>query len=214
MSDVTEKDQRSGDSGRPDPSGPDESGRDDDRRHDDGRENEDRPAHGRRPPGRDETPEEHADRNYAELVQELRVAQNGVQILFAFLLPLPFLADFPDTIAFTRVYTGALLCSASATICFIAPVAFHRSLFRQGRKEEIVRLAHRISLVGLALLAISMGLASWLVLALLWTPDSAWGVVAALLAAVILVWVALPRWVGRARPFSSEDAPMDTPGQI
>lgn len=153
-----------------------------------------------RPPrGRNETPEEHADRNFSELVQELRVAQNGVQILFAFLLPLPFLADFPDTPAYTRVYTGALLSSASATICFIAPVAFHRSLFRKGRKEEIVRLAHRMSVVGLALLAIAMGLASWLALAILWSDSGAWATVAALLTGVVLAWVVLPRWVGRRR---------------
>lgn len=53
-----------------------------------------------------------------------------------------------------------------ATACFIAPVASHRSLFRRGHKEEIVRLAHRMSIAGLVLLAIAMGLASWLVLAL------------------------------------------------
>jgi O-antigen/teichoic acid export membrane protein len=153
-----------------------------------------------RPPGRDETPEEHADRNFSELVQELRVAQNGVQILFAFLLPLPFLADFPDAPQYTRVYTGALMSSACATIAFIAPVAFHRTLFRKGRKEDIVRLAHRMSVVGLVLLAVAMGLASWLALAILWSDASAWVTVAALLTGVALAWIALPRWVTRGRP--------------
>ena len=151
----------------------------------------------RQPPGRNETPEEHADRNFSELVQELRVAQNGVQILFAFLLPLPFLTEFPDAQEYTRVYTGALLSAASATICFIAPVAFHRSLFRKGRKEQIVRLAHRMSVAGLALLALAMGLASWLALAILWSDTGAWATVAAMLAGVTLAWVVLPRWVGR-----------------
>lgn len=147
------------------------------------------------PPGRDETPEEHADRNFNELVQELRVAQNGVQILFAFLLPLPFLTGFPESDAFTRVYSGALLTSAVATICFIAPVASHRSLFRRGHKEEIVRLAHRLAITGLVLLALAIGLASWLVLALLWSEPAAWTVVAALLSTVLLLWVVVPRVV-------------------
>lgn len=148
-------------------------------------------------PGRDETPEQHADRNYGEIVQELRVAQTGVQILFAFLLSLPFLPNFPDALDFRRVLTGALLAAASATICFIAPVAFHRTLFRKGHKEEVVRLAHRFSVVGLGLLALAMALATWLVLAMLWTSTAATTTVAILLAVVVLVWVVLPRWVGR-----------------
>lgn len=150
-------------------------------------------------PGRDETPEEHADRNFTELVQELRVAQNGVQILFAFLLPLPFLTGFPETADFTRVYTGALLTSAVATICFIAPVASHRGLFRRGHKEDVVRLAHHLAIAGLVLLAVAMGLASWLVLALLWSPSLAWTIVAALQSSVLLLWLVVPRVVARTR---------------
>jgi hypothetical protein len=146
-------------------------------------------------PGRDETPEEHADRNFYELVQELRIAQNGVQILFAFLLSLPFLTGFPGSAVFTRVYTGALLTSALATVCFIAPVASHRGLFRRGHKEAIVRLAHHLAIAGLVLLAVAMGLAAWLVLALLWSTSTAWTAVAALLSVVLFLWVVLPRIV-------------------
>jgi hypothetical protein len=157
-------------------------------------------AGARRRPGpteRDETPAERADRNFGELVQELRVAQTGVQILFAFLLSLPFLTDFPHTPDYERVLTGALLASAGATICFIAPVAFHRTLFRRGMKEEIVILTHRLAAIGLGLLALAMALASWLVLATLWTNATASAVVVGMLAVIVVLWVVVPRAVVR-----------------
>ncbi|MFI5890103.1 DUF6328 family protein [Actinoplanes sp. NPDC051513] len=97
------------------------------------------------------------DRNFADLLQELRVAQTGIQILFAFLLTLPFSNGFPRTTAFQKdVYVVALLAAAASTAMIIAPVAFHRALFRQGRKPELVRYAHRMASGGLAFLLISM----------------------------------------------------------
>jgi MFS family permease len=97
------------------------------------------------------------DRNFADLLQELRVAQTGIQILFAFLLTLPFSNGFPRTTDFQKdVYMVALLAAAAATAMIIAPVAFHRALFRQGRKPELVRYAHRMATGGLAFLLISM----------------------------------------------------------
>jgi O-antigen/teichoic acid export membrane protein len=97
------------------------------------------------------------DRNFADLLQELRVAQTGIQILFAFLLTLPFSNGFPRTTAFQKdVYVVALLAAAASTALIIAPVAFHRALFRQGRKPELVRYAHRMATGGLAFLLIAM----------------------------------------------------------
>src|SRR3954466_7434131 len=97
------------------------------------------------------------DRNFGDLLQELRVAQTGIQILFAFLLTLPFSNGFPKTTAFQKdVYVVALLSAAFATAMIIAPVAFHRALFRQGRKPELVRYAHRMASGGLAFLLVSM----------------------------------------------------------
>ncbi|MGX6608254.1 DUF6328 family protein [Micromonosporaceae bacterium Da 78-11] len=97
------------------------------------------------------------DRNFADLLQELRVAQTGVQILFAFLLTLPFSSGFPNTTAFQKdVYVVALIAAAFATAMIISPVAFHRALFRQGRKPELVRYAHRMATGGLAFMLISM----------------------------------------------------------
>jgi hypothetical protein len=97
------------------------------------------------------------DRNFGDLLQELRVAQTGVQILFAFLLTLPFSNGFTKTTEFQRdTYIFALLSAAAATAMIISPVAFHRALFRQGRKPELVRYAHRMASGGLAFMLISM----------------------------------------------------------
>jgi amino acid permease len=106
---------------------------------------------------RAETEKQRWDRNFADLLQELRVAQTGVQILFAFLLTLPFSSGFPKTTAFQKdVYVLALLAAAFAAALIIAPVAFHRALFRQGRKPELVRYAHRMLSGGLAFMLLSM----------------------------------------------------------
>ena len=104
-----------------------------------------------------ETDRQRWQRNFADLLQELRVAQTGVQILFAFLLTLPFSAGFEDTTAFQKdVYVVALLAAAAATALIISPVAFHRALFRQGRKPELVRYSHRMATGGLTFMLIAM----------------------------------------------------------
>ncbi|MEV4344046.1 DUF6328 family protein [Actinoplanes sp. NPDC049596] len=104
-----------------------------------------------------ETEKQRWDRNFADLLQELRVAQTGIQILFAFLLTLPFSNGFPKVTQFQKdTYVVALLAAAGATAMIIAPVAFHRALFRQGRKPELVRYAHAMATGGLAFLLVSM----------------------------------------------------------
>ena len=114
---------------------------------------------------RGQTPEEVLDRNLAELLQEMRVAITGVQILFAFLLTLPFSARFGELGAFgTTVYAVTLLSTATATLVLIAPVSFHRTLFRQRRKQELVAFADGALLIGLALLLLSIAAAVLLVL--------------------------------------------------
>jgi Family of unknown function (DUF6328) len=102
---------------------------------------------------RGETLEQLLDRNLAELLQELRVAFTGVQILFAFLLSLAFTARFTDLDGFQiAVYVIALLSTALATMVLIAPVSFHRIVFRRGQKAALVVVADRLLMVGLALL--------------------------------------------------------------
>lgn len=107
--------------------------------------------------GRSETEQERADRNLSDLLQELRVALPGVQVLFAFLLTVPFtnrfhtLSDFQE-----KLYFGILICVALATVLLTAPTAGHRVLFRRQQKEFLVTLANNLALLGLFLVAISM----------------------------------------------------------
>ena len=107
--------------------------------------------------GRKETEEERADRNLTDLLQELRVALPGVQVLFAFLLTVPFTQRFDDLSDFQKkLYFGVLICVALATVMLVAPTAGHRILFRRQQKEYIVTISNRLALVGLLLLAFAM----------------------------------------------------------
>ena len=106
---------------------------------------------------RHETPAERADRNLSELLQELRVALPGVQVLFAFLLTVPFSQGFTKIDAFQRdLYFGVLMSTAVATALLIAPTANHRLLFQMRDKENLVRVSNRLAIIGLAVLAISL----------------------------------------------------------
>lgn len=148
---------------------------------------------------REETEAERLDRNYRDLLQELRVAQTGVQILFAFLLTLPFSARFGSVDEFERlVYVVALLSSAAAAAMIIAPVAYHRMLFRRGRKLELVRSAHLMASGGLALLVIAMVCSVLLVTDLV--LDRTLAVTLSALAGCwfVLLWGVLP-WLRRRR---------------
>ena len=107
--------------------------------------------------GRFESEEERADRNLSDLLQELRVALPGVQVLFAFLLTVPFTQRFDDLSGFEKkLYFGVLICVALATVLLVAPTAGHRILFRRQQKEFLVTIANRLSLAGLLLLAVAM----------------------------------------------------------
>jgi hypothetical protein len=104
-----------------------------------------------------ETPAERADRNLAEMLQELRVALPGVQVLFAFLLVVPFNQRFPSLSNFERdLYFATLLCAALSSALLIAPSAQHRILFRHQDKEHLVVEANRLVIAGLAFLALAM----------------------------------------------------------
>src|SRR3954469_4963594 len=106
---------------------------------------------------RNETALQRVDRNLVELLQEVRVVQTGVQVLFAFLLTAPLAARFPDLTEFQRLtYFATLLAAGAAAILLIAPTAYHRILFRLGDKEHLVAVANRLTLAGLACVALSM----------------------------------------------------------
>lgn len=145
----------------------------------------------------DESDEERWQRNFLELLQELRVAQTGVQILFAFLLSMVFTPRFAELNAFQRdVYLVALLSSAASTSMIIGPVAFHRMLFRQRRKPELVRTAHRMAAAGLAFLVISMVSSVFLVVDVILDRTTAY-VVGGLVGAWFLVWWGILPWLRR-----------------
>jgi hypothetical protein len=102
---------------------------------------------------RDESEEERLDRNLDELLQGLRVALPGIQVLFAFLLVVPFQQGWETVTQFERtVYYVTLLLTAGASVCLIAPTARHRMRFRELDKEWIVRSSNRLAIAGLALM--------------------------------------------------------------
>src|SRR3954465_12103613 len=107
--------------------------------------------------GRNETALERCDRNLVELLQEVRVAQTGVQILFAFLLTVPFTARFERLPSFQEIlYFGTLLAAGAAAMLLIAPTSYHRIVFRLGDKENLVRDANRPTLYWMAFVPLAM----------------------------------------------------------
>ena len=142
---------------------------------------------------RGESTAEVLDRNVAELLQETRVATAGVQFLFAFELTLPFTQRFAQLTRFgTTVYTVTLLSTALAAVVLLAPVAFHRVLFRQHEKDAVVTFADRCLLVGLALVLVGIASAVLLVLDVVLGRAEAVTACAGIGAAGLLIWFLLP----------------------
>ncbi len=148
--------------------------------------------------GRNETEEERADRMWGELIQEVRVAQTGVQILFGFLLTVVFtpryagLGDTDQTIYIVTVVLGAC-----ATGALIGPVSLHRLVSGRRVKPQAVRWASRLTFVGLLLLLATMTAALLLVLRVATHDDYVPWLVAAVVLWYVLCWYALPLWTRR-----------------
>jgi hypothetical protein len=142
---------------------------------------------------RDESTAERDDRNLAELLQELRVAGLGVQVLFGFLLSLPFTNRFARLSHGQRdLYLATLVLSALATALLLGPVAYHRLVFRRGQKEGLVRTASVMAITGLAVVGLAVSAAVLLV-----TSFVASGATAALITVLVVcvfgsLWFALP----------------------
>jgi Family of unknown function (DUF6328) len=116
------------------------------------------------PDPRNESEAERDDRNLAELLQELRVAGLGVQVLFGFLLSLPFTNRFTRLSHGQRdLYLATLVLSALATALLLGPVAYHRLVFRRGMKEGLVRTASVMAIGGLAVVGLAVSAAVLLV---------------------------------------------------
>jgi hypothetical protein len=140
-----------------------------------------------------ETEEQRADRNFVDLLQELRVAQTGVQILFGFLLTVPLQARYAGLDGYEKsLLVLAVLFLAVATTSIIAPVAWHRALFRHQLKREIVDAASVFAKLGLTALALGV-VTSLLFMLDLVVPRWLAIVLAASLAVLILTtWLVLP----------------------
>jgi hypothetical protein len=142
---------------------------------------------------RNESEAQRLDRNYDELLQELRVAENGVQILFAFLLSIAFQQGFKSRTSFQRdVYVFTLICTAIAAAQLIAPVAVHRMIFREHRKDELVRMTSRLALGGLSFLLLALLGAALLALGYVLNEIVAIALVAGLSVVFFWLWLALP----------------------
>ncbi|MFI9484969.1 DUF6328 family protein [Promicromonospora sp. NPDC052451] len=149
---------------------------------------------------RGESTAQRADRNWNELLQELRVMQTGVQILTGFLLTLPFQSRFSDLDDYQRiVYLILVITSVVATALIVAPVSVHRSLFRKQMKRNIVTLADRITRAALGVLALVMTGATLLVFDVVVGRTA--GIVAGASVLVVLgiLWVAFPEALRRRR---------------
>jgi Family of unknown function (DUF6328) len=133
------------------------------------------------------------DRELNELLQELRVALPGVQVLFAFLLTIPFAQRFTViTGAQKTAYFIAFLATGAATALLIAPSAYHRIQWRQHDKERMLRTSTTFTLLGLGLLTVAMASTIFVVTDVLY--DTAWAVVVSVTGAVVfaLCWFVLP----------------------
>jgi hypothetical protein len=143
--------------------------------------------------GRDETKAERADRNWIELLQELRVTQTGVQLLTGLLLTLPFQDRFLDLDQFEKtLYLAIVIAAVSATGLLIAPVAFHRILFREGEKDWLVRRGNFAANAGLGCLAVATSGAVWLIFDVVTNRVLGTVVAAATLAMFAVTWWVAP----------------------
>ncbi|MFH8683384.1 DUF6328 family protein [Streptomyces lydicus] len=155
--------------------------------------------------GRDESPEERADRRWIELLQEVRVIQTGVQILFGFLLTVVFTPRFVTLgTADKGIYVATVLLGAATTGALLGTVTFHRLVTGHRLKPETVVWASRLALVGVVLLLATVTSALLLILRLATSHSAAvpW-TVGGLIVWFLLCWFGLPAWV--LRRYSSKD---------
>src|ERR1700761_2279261 len=142
---------------------------------------------------RDETQAERDDRNLIELLQELRGAGLGVQVLFGFLLSLPFTSQFKQLDGSDRdLYLACLILAAVSTALLLGPVAYHRLVFRQGEKERLVKAANVMAILGLITVGLSIS-ASVLLVAGFVVGYGTGAVIAGLVLVMFgLLWFAFP----------------------
>lgn len=142
----------------------------------------------------DEDHKERLDRELIELLNELRVALPGVQVLFAFLLTVPFTSRFEAIKGSDRqVYYAAVVATALASAFLIAPSAHHRLRFRDATKESMIKTANRLAVAGFGLLALGMASVLYLITNVLYDQALGAAVAAAFVAVAVFLWFVLPR---------------------
>jgi hypothetical protein len=141
----------------------------------------------------EESHDERVNRELIELLNELRVALPGVQVLFAFLLAVPFTDRFGQVTDLQQdAYMTALLCTVAGSVFLIAPTAFHRIRFRDRDKESLLVISNRLAIIGTVLLAVAMTSSVFLVTDLLFKGTTT-AIITGLVAGLFgLVWFALP----------------------
>ncbi len=146
------------------------------------------------------------DRELIELLNELRVALPGVQILFAFLLPVPFAQRWAEVTSFQKdVYIVTLMAAALATVLFITPTSFHRIRFRRHDKRHMLRMANHLTIAGLVALSVAMTGAILLITDFLFGGPGSWIVAGVTGAAFVAFWFAMP--IARGASGEGDDTP-------
>lgn len=151
--------------------------------------------------GRRESPLERLDRNWNEILQELRVTQTGIQILTGFLLTVPFQSRFADLTPDQKdIYLVLVVLAAVTTALLVAPVSMHRLLFRRGAKSTLVIEADRLMRLGLVFLALVVSGVVLLVFDVVTTRGLSLTVSGILLAVLVGTWFVVPAVLARRRP--------------
>lgn len=155
-------------------------------------------AHDAEADGRDESPSERADRQWNDVLQELRVLQTGTQILTGFLLALAFQPAFSDLDAVQRTfYLALVVLSAVSAVVALAPVALHRLLFRQQMKRQVVAYGHAGLLTALATIsALIVGVVAF-IFDVVVGDGAAWVAGTALAVLLLVLWVLVPSAIRR-----------------
>lgn len=143
--------------------------------------------------GRDESPTERADRNWNEVLQELRVMQTGTQILTGFLLALAFQPAFADLDPAQRaIYLALVVLSALSSIIALAPVALHRMLFRQRAKTQVVAYGHAALITALVTVSVLLVGVVGFLFDVVVSAGAAVTAVVALALVILVLWIVAP----------------------
>ena len=141
----------------------------------------------------DETPKERADRELIELLNELRIVLPGVTVLFGFLLAVPFAKGWSKVTPFQRdVFLVAFLATGISVAFLTAPSSFHRLRFREGNKENLVRIGNKLTIAGIAAFALALEAVVLLAIDYVLTLGDAIAATASFTAVVVLLWYGLP----------------------